>query len=130
MILLVRTDKPDAELYLYEAGNQKDSLKWLAHRELSDTLLLKIAELLKRNNVTKTDITGIAVYKGPGSFTGLRIGLTVANTFAYTNNIPIAAATGEGWIEDALKQLHNQHKYQEPAVPLYGSEARITQPKK
>ncbi len=45
MILALRTDKPEAELYLYDDKACLDSLTWQAHRELSDTLLIKIDEL-------------------------------------------------------------------------------------
>jgi tRNA threonylcarbamoyladenosine biosynthesis protein TsaB len=38
------------------------------------------------------DIEGVVCFKGPGSFTGLRIGLTVGNALAYAQNIPVVAS--------------------------------------
>ncbi len=69
------------------------------------------------------------MYEGPGSFTGLRIGITVANTLAYSLNIPIAGAEGESWLDDSLANLSGMT---EPTVilPKYGSDAHITKPRK
>jgi tRNA threonylcarbamoyladenosine biosynthesis protein TsaB len=58
-------------------------------------------------------ISGIGVMKGPGSFTGLRIGLTVVNTLADSLNIPIVGAMGDNW-RDLLFFLRRKkvnHKY-------------------
>jgi len=129
MILALRTDKPEAELYIYENGSQIDSLKWQAHRELSDTLLIKIDEILTNNKITKSELLGIIIYQGPGSFTGLRIGITVANTLSYSLRIPIAAATGEGWINSALENLKTVSSLR-VIIPEYGGEAHITKPRK
>lgn len=129
MILALRTDKPEAELYLYKGNTQVDSLTWQAHRELSDTLFVKIDALLAKNKCYKLDLTGIIVYQGPGSFTGLRISITVANTLSYSLGIPIAAMSGGSWDTRALHSLKNEPQ-QQIVIPKYGSEAHITQPRK
>lgn len=130
MILGLRTDKPEAELYLFDENNkQLSKLTWQAHRELSDTLLVKIEELLVSADADKASLTAIVAYQGPGSFTGLRIGLSVANTLAYALNIPITAAEGENWQQQSLQQLRVVKSYT-PVVPEYGAEANITAPRK
>lgn len=55
----------------------------------SITLMKKVEELLAYCNLTMKEIEGICVAKGPGSYTGLRIGVTAAKTLAYTLNIPL-----------------------------------------
>lgn len=55
----------------------------------SERLLPHIQELLALADVTKDNITGLAVSIGPGSFTGLRIGLATAKALAYTWKIPL-----------------------------------------
>ena len=48
-----------------------------------------IKEILDENNITPNDLNQIEVVNGPGSFTGVRIGVTIAKTLRYTLNIPI-----------------------------------------
>lgn len=121
---MIRTDKPEAEIYL----NDKH-ITWEAHRELSDTILLKIQDILKQQNLSYSDLRGIGVYAGPGSFTGLRIGVTIANTMAYALDIPVVGTKGETWIDEALMRLTKEEN-DIIVKPFYGRDARITQPRK
>ena len=52
-----------------------------------------IDEILKINNLLPSYLNEIIVVNGPGSFTGVRIGVTIAKTLAYTLNIPIKTIT-------------------------------------
>lgn len=55
----------------------------------SQITLPRIKEMLDKYNLKPQDLNTIAVVIGPGSFTGIRIGVTIAKTLAYTLNIPI-----------------------------------------
>lgn len=55
----------------------------------SELLMPHIAKLLDSAGVKKTDLKAVAVSIGPGSFTGLRIGLATAKTLAYALKIPL-----------------------------------------
>lgn len=55
----------------------------------SELLMPHIAKILDSAGVKKTDLKAIAVSIGPGSFTGLRIGLATAKTLAYALKIPL-----------------------------------------
>jgi len=130
MILTLRTDNPEAEIGLFTSDGQKLAYDtWLAHRELADTLLIRIRELLVSQKSSFTDVQGIVVFQGPGSFTGLRIGITVANTFAYAQEIPIVGAMGEAWVAEGIARLAAGEN-QKIVLPEYGAEANITTPRK
>jgi len=66
------------------------------HEKVSESKIVKsqmvlplIEELLKEHNINFSDITSIQVETGPGSFTGLRVGATVANALGYLLDIPV-----------------------------------------
>lgn len=129
LTLTIRTDKPEAELGLFGDNKKLEYITWQAHRELSATIHKKIDELLKSQGKTLENVQGIVCFKGPGSFTGLRIGLTVGNALAYGLQIPITGAAGDKWIEVGVAALKNGEA-DETVLPEYGADAHITQPKK
>jgi len=128
VILTIRTDKPEAEIGLYDDQKQLAYEVWQAHRQLAETLHAKIEELLKSQGKELKDLQGIVAFKGPGSFTGLRIGLTVANALSYSLGVPVVASAG-AWIEEGIEALL-VGKGQKTAVPDYGGDAHITPPRK
>lgn len=128
IILTIRTDKPEAEIGLYDDQTQLAYVVWQAHRQLAETLHTQIAELLRSQQRSLTDLQGIVIFKGPGSFTGLRIGMTVANTLAYSLGIPIVSHT-ETWIEAGIDRLQKGENEQ-VALPEYGAPVHITTPRK
>lgn len=129
IILAMRSDKPQAELYLYEGSKKLSEIKWQAHLKLAETLNFKIEEMLGESKLAYEDLNGLAIFKGPGSFTGLRIGMSVANALAYGLNIPVIAKGGEGWLEESIADL-SSGKFDKMAVPEYGAPARTTKPRK
>lgn len=129
LILTLRTDKPEAELGLFRNDTQLGYYKWHADRQLAETIHQRIKALLEANKIELSDIEAIAVYEGPGSFTGLRIGFSVANAFANSLDVPIIATTQENWIELAINRLIAGQN-DRVAKPEYGALPNITQPKK
>ena len=51
--------------------------------DLSKIALLKISNMFTNNNLKPNDIDKILVVNGPGSFTGIRVGITIAKTYAW-----------------------------------------------
>lgn len=129
IILTIRTDNPEAEIGLYRDQIQLAYETWQAHRQLAETLHKKIDELLKRQSISLMDVQGIIVFQGPGSFTGLRIGLTVGNTLAYAQNLPIVAKQHDNWVATGIDALLAGYD-DKVALPYYGAEANITVQKK
>lgn len=59
-------------------------------RVLKSQMTLPLIEsLLQKENLKFTDITDISVNTGPGSFTGVRVGISIANTLSFLYNIPV-----------------------------------------
>lgn len=129
IILAVRTDKPEAELYIYEGQSKIAEIVWEAHRQLAETIHKQIDKLLKKSGISMSDIAGIVLFKGPGSFTGLRIGASIANALAYSLEIPIVSTDGKNWVEKGISQLQ-AGKSEKIAIPNYGRPPHTTHPKK
>ncbi|MCC7543458.1 hypothetical protein IT415_01985 [bacterium] len=125
----MRTDKPEAELYLIDnAGHGVSKHTWEAHRQLAGTLVSTVQSFLHANDLEASKLTGLVIFTGSGSFTGLRIGTTVANTLAYAHALPIASGEGDDWLADGLKRLQAAQPGQY-ATPKYGKEPNITKSK-
>lgn len=129
IILTLRTDKPEAELALFDDDTVLEQKNWLAHRQLAETLHAVIKETLHKQGKDWVDVQGIVVYKGPGSFTGLRIGLSVANALAYGVGASIVGQTSDDWQKDGIAQLLAGQN-QKQVLPEYGANVHITQQKK
>ncbi|MGH7240877.1 MAG: tRNA (adenosine(37)-N6)-threonylcarbamoyltransferase complex dimerization subunit type 1 TsaB [Candidatus Saccharimonadales bacterium] len=129
LTLTIRTDKPEAEIGLYDGQSQVAYVTWQAHRELAETLHVKIDELLTGQQKTLRDLEGIVVFKGPGSFTGLRIGISVANALAYGLGIPVVAHEDLEWLRHGISRLMNGET-DEIGLPEYGALPHITAQKK
>lgn len=128
MILLLDTSTPTCKLTLTDGDWRYDD-QWEAGRELAKGLLGYLQDQLKKNEKNWSDIMGIVAFKGPGSFTGLRIGLTVLNTLADAEKIPIVGVSGEKWQAEGIMDILDGHNDQ-IVLPEYGSEPNITKPRK
>jgi tRNA threonylcarbamoyladenosine biosynthesis protein TsaB len=129
LIVTVRTDKPEAEIGLYDGHTQLAYEEWTAHRQLAETLHSKIETMLQAQGKSWSDIQGLACFQGPGSFTGLRIGLTVANALSYSYHVPVVATQDPNWLETGLTRL-SAGESDDLALPFYGADAIVTLPKK
>ena len=129
LILTIRSDKPAAELGLFSDTDQVGYETWEAQRALAETIHTKIETLLTLHGHSLQDLAGIIAFRGPGSFTGLRIGLSVANAFADSLQLPIIASDGADWIASGIARL-TAGQNDTVALPEYGALPNITPPKK
>lgn len=89
MILWINTaDRKKIEVALKEEGKIVDS-KFAENDFGSQVLLNLITEILKENGLEFSDLSGIEVEKGPGSYTGLKVGASVANALGFSLGIPV-----------------------------------------
>lgn len=95
LILEIDTTKTmEVEVKLKEKSKILDKL----HKKQnlgSQALLPSIQKILTRNKKKFSDLTEIRVNPGPGSFTGTRVGVTVANALGFSLNIPVNGKKGK-----------------------------------
>lgn len=70
-------------------GFDKERWTFPAKKQKSQQLLSLINRALKKQKKTLKDVTEIEVNLGPGSFTGLRVGISVANALGWALKIPV-----------------------------------------
>jgi len=106
IILNIETSTPVCSVALAEND------KILALRESSEekshagNLAVFIAEILNEKKISVKDLDAVAIGKGPGSYTGLRIGVATAKGLAYGAKIPlIAVSTLETMVRFALQKM-------------------------
>ncbi len=89
MILAIDTATQYAALALYNQDGVYAEEAWHAGRNHTIELMLRIERMLRSANVAVPDLTALAVSLGPGSFTGLRIGLAAAKGLALPHKLPL-----------------------------------------
>ena len=68
-----------------------DQISYEAWQRQSELMIPELDKLLKRNNVTRQDINKVIVSIGPGSYTGVRIALSIAKVMVLALNVPLYA---------------------------------------
>jgi tRNA threonylcarbamoyladenosine biosynthesis protein TsaB len=129
MYLLIKSDSPEVYIAIWDNNKELAVKKWEAKRELSVQILDVFTKLCSELSITLSDIDGVIVYEGPGSYTGLRISISVANSIGYSNNIPVVGSSGDDWIIEGTKKLATTQEFS-PISPVYGGEVYTTKPKK
>jgi tRNA threonylcarbamoyladenosine biosynthesis protein TsaB len=90
MLLAVETSGLSGSLALYESGRLvAERLLESEGRRHAQTLVSESGQLLSSQGLTPGDLSAVAVSVGPGSFTGLRVGLVFAKTLAWLRGIPL-----------------------------------------
>ena len=87
--LFLDTCNKNIVIGLLEDNKLIDKTVYINDNNLSEKLLPSIKELLDKNNIKVNNLNRIYVSVGPGSFTGIRIGLTVAKVMAWSLKIDI-----------------------------------------
>ncbi len=128
MIILLDSSTALCKITLVDREWHQD-YSWESDRTLAKWLLGYLDKILKEHKKTWADISAIGVLQGPGSFTGIRIGLTVMNTIADSQKIPIVGARGDNWQDEAMKKI-NSGINEQIVLPFYDRGANITIPRK
>src|ERR1039457_1827073 len=95
----------------------------LAGRSYSATLVAAVGELLKRGGVTLREVGGIVAVSGPGSFTGVRVGLSAVKGLAEATRIPVVAVSrlevlaAKAGVESAALDAHRHEVFLRVGAP-------------
>jgi tRNA threonylcarbamoyladenosine biosynthesis protein TsaB len=88
LLLALDTSTSTASIALFDGERVLSETTWLAGREHSTRLLIEVEVALERVGLASEELTGLVVARGPGSFTGVRVALSVAKGMAAALQIP------------------------------------------
>ncbi len=113
--LIIDTALEHAIVALSNNESIQDELVHQTPHDHASFLQVAIAELMERNNIILSDLDAIVVTLGPGSYTGLRVGLASAKGIAYALQKPlIGLSTLEALAQKAIKTIpdHFSNEFQ------------------
>jgi tRNA threonylcarbamoyladenosine biosynthesis protein TsaB len=87
-VLVIDTAQQECSVGLYDE-QKLDLISWQWCNDTGSEVLERISQILSKHSLKLTDINYIIVNQGPGSYTGVRVGITVANTLAWSLNTKI-----------------------------------------
>lgn len=130
MILYIDTSKSETKIALFENKRILAKKVWLSDKNQSEELLSEIDDLIKSIHRNKLDLKGIIVVNGPGSYTGLRVGLSTANALAFSLNILVKdVSSGQNNYSELELKSKNVNHFKRSVMPKYLYEPKITKPK-
>jgi len=89
MLLAIDTATRILSLALHDGEQIVGELTWQSSNYHTVELTASIAAMLGQAKITPAELTAIAVAQGPGSFTGLRIGMAVAKGLSLAHKVPL-----------------------------------------
>jgi tRNA threonylcarbamoyl adenosine modification protein YeaZ len=81
---------------------------WVAGQHHGETLLPALDRLLRETGVSRADLTAVVVGTGPGTFTGLRVGLATAKGLAHGLGIPIIGVSTAAALLAGMDATHDE----------------------
>ncbi len=114
MLLAIDTSTAIASVALYDERVLFEST-WLAGQDHSRQLLPRVVEALRAIGRSVTEIRAVGVALGPGSFNGLRVGISTAKAICLANRLPIVGV-------ETLRSIAYQYRLTgRPIRPLYAA---------
>jgi tRNA threonylcarbamoyladenosine biosynthesis protein TsaB len=126
--LAIETCTPEGSLAVSKGENVLTSRQWGSQGSHSNVITQQLEDCLKESGLQLKDLGAIIVGVGPGSFTGIRIGLNLAKSLAYAFDLPVyefsslincaepAAKNGKTIVFSAMNAFRNLYycsKYQQ-----------------
>lgn len=119
--LAINTASSQSAIVLIENGEVISEITWLSDNDEAEKLMPAINDLLDGDF---KQVDKVLVVSGPGSFTGLRIGVATANTFAYLQDIPLYAINAfEYWWR--ANDIVHQSRDNQAALLIYAGSGGV-----
>lgn len=91
MLLAIDTATRTASIALYDGENVPAEMTWRSRENHTVELMTQVTRVLDVARVSRESLRAIGVARGPGSFTGLRVGMSIAKGLAYARALPLIA---------------------------------------
>lgn len=117
LTIAINTAVSRTSIALFENENLLAEKSWESESNEAEKLMPEINSLLKKKKKNAAEINRVIVVKGPGSFTGLRVGVTVANAIAYLNKCDLFGVDTCEYLWESLVRLAPTVPY--PALLLF-----------
>jgi len=130
MILIIDTTRPK-ELRVGLAGRDLKTLRRRFDRPGSYLVPL-IDEVIRKARATTNNLTGVIVATGPGPFSSLRAGVSVANALGFALKIPVVGLSGVLTLRQLFQRggpKLKRAKVGAVILPAYGQPPNISRPK-
>ena len=118
MYLGIETSTPVCSVALFDEEGAKHVLDYRVDKSHSSRLTIQIQEIMHLSGLKLSELSGIWFSDGPGSYTGLRIGASVAKGLAFVHNLPLYTRSG------LMASASRSFKTQSQGVHLACSDAR------
>lgn len=118
MILSIETATPVCSVALFDGSNVVGLLESVEVNAHSRILHVLIDKLLKESGTDVNSLDAVAVSKGPGSYTGLRIGVSAAKGICYAKDIPLISVNTLKGMAFGMRSLLDSYDQKTLLVPM------------
>ena len=112
MLLAIDTATQILSIALHDGSSLRAEWSLAAGRQHSALLAPMIQQLMRQAGAQTSDLTGLAVAVGPGSYTGLRIGVALAKGMAAADDLPLVPLT----TLEIVLEAYAPSRYQQPLI--------------
>ncbi|MBI4235102.1 tRNA (adenosine(37)-N6)-threonylcarbamoyltransferase complex dimerization subunit type 1 TsaB [Candidatus Peregrinibacteria bacterium] len=119
LALGIKTGSFKTEVAIFQNGQILSYSCFKSNNDEAEKIMPLLMELSRKNKIKLSDIKKVYVIKGPGSFTGLRVGVTVANTIAYLNHAKLYELNSFDYWWTLFHELRKGSKFAKSALLLF-----------
>lgn len=112
--LLLDSSNTDLAVGISKNGVLIDSVSYQAWQRQSELMVDEIDKILNKHEITRKDISSVSVTKGPGSYTGVRIAMTIAKTVALALDCPL-------YVSSSLEAMRFE---EEPTIAIVNARSK------